>query len=629
MAHVCGIAGFDRRLINDPTIVRRLQAGLRHRGPDGAGSGTAGPWQLVQTRLAVIDLSDRVRYPMTNEAGDVHLVFNGEIYGHGALRAELEARGHVFRTRCDAEVVVHGWEEWGPGLFPRLNGMFALGVVDDRTGELILARDRLGIKPLVRTLTEPFAFASDALELVAAGLVSADVDVRAIDEYLAFHYVPSPLTGLLHVAQVEPGTMIRRRRDGTEHVDRWSPYLFEPRDVSTASLEEAEDVLRTAVRRQIVADVDVGVFLSSGIDSALILSYAVEAGARPTALTIGFRGHGDYDESVGARQLTRGLGVRHVVESFDLPFDEVMDQVGRAYDLPFADPSSVATLQLARMAREHVTVALSGTGGDDLFGGYYRHRAHHLNAVLDRVPEALARRVGPGPPRGGERSTRVRLARSYLARLAATVPLGARGRYLALIGSSTSDAAARVVRGANPDRDAKDGVAERHGFNARVTEGVVDLDALQAFEMRTYLPGDLLLKEDRATMLFSVEARVPLLDQAVLDLSQRVAVEQRASRRQGKRLLREIASRRLPNASVQSGKRGFAVPLAELFRTTWREPAYRWLNEVESELVDGPKAAALGDAEASGLDRWALCALAAWDAKRRDSIRRSRVRSAR
>ena len=294
---MCGLAGFERRAEDFEAVAQPLLAGLAHRGPDGAWAQQVGAWGLVQTRLAVVDLSPDVRYPMPNESGDTWLLFNGEIYNHPELRRDLESRGHSFRSRCDAEVIVHGYEEWGDDVFPRLNGMWAVALVDQRKSELVLARDARGVKPLVRTTGERFAFSSEAMALVAAGLSAGQVDHDAVAEYAAFHYVPPPATGLDDVEQVPPGALVRRFADGRIQSEKWSPRLFAAAPRVPVSTEEADRTLRGAVERQLRADVAVGVFLSGGIDSALLLAHAVDLGHRPAAFTVGFESAGDYDES--------------------------------------------------------------------------------------------------------------------------------------------------------------------------------------------------------------------------------------------------------------------------------------------------------------------------------------------
>ena len=332
---MCGIAGFEIDGVDVPAASAALMDALSARGPDARWSVVRGSVALVETRLAVIDLSDEVVYPMANESGDVHLIFNGEIYDHDVLRRDLEGRGHRFRTRCDAEVVLHGYEEWGIDVFPRLNGMFALAIIDERNGDVLLARDRLGIKPLVRTTGARFAFASDAIALVEAGLSGGHIDLAALQGFAIFHYAPPPATGIVDIAQVAAGTAIRRRRDGSEEEIVWGETPFAEEAQSNAmSVEEAEQALLTAVRRQLVADVEVGVFLSGGLGSTLVLSAAAGLGARPQAFSLGFAGHGDYDEAEAASRVASRLGVPHHVAQFSASFDSAVNAVADAYDTP-------------------------------------------------------------------------------------------------------------------------------------------------------------------------------------------------------------------------------------------------------------------------------------------------------
>jgi asparagine synthase (glutamine-hydrolysing) len=578
--------------------------------PDGSWSAVRGPLALVETRLAVIDLSDEVVYPMANESGDVHLVFNGEIYDHHLLRNELEDRGHHFRTRCDAEVVVHGYEEWGPDVFPRLNGMFALAIVDERSGDVLLARDRLGIKPLVRTTGPRFAFASDAIALVEAGLSAGEVDLTAIQGFAAFHYVPPPATGIADLVQVAPGTAIRRRRDGIEEQIVWAETPFaEATQGEGATLDEAEEALLRAVRRQLVADVGVGVFLSGGLDSTLVLCAAVELGSHPEAFSLGFRGHGDYDETTAASRVARTLGVPHHVAEFTASFDDAVNAVASAYDAPFADASAVATIQLAKLARGHVTVALSGTGGDDLFAGYYRHRAHRLRSLVGRLPSFVLR--GRSTSRQGRaRGSRIRLVGSYLERLAEAGGRSDVDQYLALVGNLSSSAGLAALRFSSDAAETVRDIAQRFGFEEPL--GPTQLRAIQRFELRTYLPGDLLYKEDRATMAVGLEGRVPLLDDALLELAERTPEHRMMSLRHGKIVLRELAERF--GVPLTGLKRGFAVPLGAYFEGPWRTDAREWFNSAETDLVERDAAVRLLDERAPpASDLWMLATLIGWE----------------
>jgi asparagine synthase (glutamine-hydrolysing) len=620
---VCGIAGFEIHDCDVPACSTALEKALATRGPDGSWSVVRGSLALVQTRLAVIDLSDAVVYPMENERGDIHLLYNGEIYDHEVLRRQLESRGHAFRTRCDAEVVLHGYEEWGIDVFRRLNGMFAIAIVDQQRGEVLLARDRLGIKPLVRTIGPRFAFASDAMALVEAGLSEGQVDLDALRGFATFHYVPPPQTGIQDVAVVPPGTAIRRRENGSEDHIVWAepPFSGDAPAIPT-TVEEAEAALHGAVRRQLVADVDVGVFLSGGLDSALVLSTAAALGARPQAFSIGFPGHGDYDESPAASAVARGLGVAHHVAALDTSFSDAVNRVADAYDTPFADASAIATIELARFARGHVTVALSGTGGDDLFAGYYRHRAHRLRSLVARVPRPVLETVrGAGSDPGSARQRRSRLALSYLGRLADAGAESDAEQYLALATNHTSPLGAAALRfSVNQPAVAID-VATRFHFGEPLEP--TPLRAIQRFELLTYLPGDLLNKEDRATMAVGLEARVPLLDEALVDVAERTPGERTMSLREGKILLRELARRR--GLSVSSLKRGFAVPLGAYFSGPWRQQAREWFGSLESDLVAGESARRLLEKKSPPAnDLWMLAALAAWEQRVKEARTTSR-----
>jgi asparagine synthase (glutamine-hydrolysing) len=617
---MCGIAGFQADGMDVSAASAALVEALQARGPDAAWSCVRGPMALVETRLAVIDLSDEVGYPMANERADIHLVFNGEIYDHHLLRRELEARGHRFRTRCDAEVVLHGYEEWGIEGFSRLNGMFALGIVDERSGDVVIARDRLGIKPLVRTTGSRFAFASDAIALVRAGLSLGEIDVDALRGFVAFHYVPPPATGIRDIAQVPPGTAIRRRPDGSQEEVVWAetPFVGPSADADVA-VEEAEQALLSAVRRQLVADVEVGVFLSGGLDSTLVLHAAVAVGVRPEAFSLGFAGHGDYDETDTAARVAGRLGVPHHVTQLSSGFVDAVNAVAYAYDTPFADSSAVAMLELAKFARQRVTVALSGTGGDDLFAGYYRHRAHRLRPLVQRLPRFLLRAAErAGSPQGSARRSRLGLAGSYLARLATAGGRSASEQYLAVAASLTSPHGYEALTFEAEQTESAGQIARRFGFQEPLLP--TTLRAIQRFELRTYLPGDLLCKEDRATMSVGLEGRVPLLDEALVDLAERAPEHGVMSLRHGKILLRQLAAQL--GAPLTSLKRGFAVPLGAYFAGPWLMDAREWFGTIESELIDREAATTLlSQEEAPATDLWMLATLAAWE----NRLRRARL----
>ncbi len=625
---MCGIAGFlDADPERDAWRTDALLERLRQRGPDGSASALRGNVALVQTRLAVVDLSERVRYPMANERGDVWLLFNGEVYGHRELRRELEGLGHRFATACDAEVVVHGWEEWGLGLFGRLDAMFALALLDERSGELILARDRCGIKPLVRTTGARLAFASDALALVAAGLSDGETDPEALSEFMAFHYVPPPLTGLQDVVQVDPGTAVLSAADGSLRTTTWAAPIFEaPAPQAPITTDALEGALRRSVGLQLHADVPVGVLLSGGIDSALVLSLAAEHGAAPTAYTLSFEGHGDYDEVELATVAARATGAAHHIERFDVGFADALAQLAHAYDTPFADSSAIATLQLSRFVRGEVTVALSGTGGDELFAGYSRHRAHRIGQLLRLVPKPLAAALARADPgRGGEQHNTIARVRSYAVRMAAARQDDPVRQYLRLVGNTTSSTGLAAVPALRAD-GARERVERR--FTATLSRGGSTTRQFLGFDLATYLPGDLLVKEDRATMAVGLEGRVPVLGDDVLRIAALTPDAQKHSLRRGKLALRELARRRLPEEHTKARKRGFAVPLARMLQTSWAIEARDVFGDADSALIDRRAALALVDHRAApAADVWALAALLAWEGAV-TGARRSASRSA-
>jgi asparagine synthase (glutamine-hydrolysing) len=611
---MCGIAGFVLTADDEQTAAR-LRARLARRGPDGSWFARCEPYGLVQTRLAVIDLSERVRYPLRNEGGDLRLLFNGEIYAHEEHRRELERRGHRFATDCDAEVVIHGYEEWGEGVFARLDGMFALAIYDHQSRALLLARDALGIKPLVYTNRGAFAFSSDALSLVAAGLTPGAIDESDLGTFLRFQYVLPPRTGLEGVEQVEPGGLLRRSAAGRVTLARWRPMPFAVREPQAQiDVSATADALDRSVARQLVADVPVGVFLSSGLDSALVLDSAVRQGSHPIAFTLGFHGHGDYDELPAAARLAADLGVEHVTCTLRGGFLDHVRRVTDAFDQPFADASAIAMAELAAVSSQRVTVALSGTGGDDLFAGYNRHRLHLIGGLLNRLPRVVRATLSRvAVPSGAERRNLLSTLRTYAARMARLEGADPLAQYAQLIGVGTSPAVSPLLLFDAPDHSAA--LLARLHLPADTT-----LRQIQALELQTYLPGDLLPKEDRTSMAVGLETRVPLLGSELLHLAQRIPDAQKVSMRTGKRVLRSLARERLPRYLTRARKRGFAVPLADLFAGPWRTEAIEWFSCADSDLIDGPGVArGLCDGTLPANDAWTLASLIGWEQSVRDA----------
>ena len=527
---------------------------LAHRGPDGGGFYTDGPLGFGMRRLSIIDLKTGDQ-PMANEDKSVWVVFNGEIYNYRELTAELIQRGHRFTTASDTEVLVHLYEEFGESGVERLRGMFAFAIWDARRRSLLLARDRLGIKPLYYATTpQGLVFGSELKAVVANSWVGHDIDPQAIAGYLQYWYVADPLSILRAVQKLPPGhTTVVTAGCPAPPRRYWEPTeLFrQPRFRITeeAAAEELHHVIAGAVRSHMVSDVPVGAFLSGGIDStAVVAAMVAEAGSRLKTFSIGFKEAG-YDESPFARRVAERFGTEHhelMVDSLDL---DVLERVLDSIDEPFADSSAIPTYLVSRLARQHVKVVLSGDGGDELFAGYDRYLVD-----LRRRRTGLLGDLGLGAP---------------LRAVSGLLPEGAPGKnYLYNISLSRIERYrddvslfpertlhAFLKGGVISSRDSAFMAAVRDG------EGLDPLSRLQALDLRTYLPGDILTKLDRMSMAHSLEARVPLLDHILVEYACRLPVNLRIRNGVTKSLLRRTLRDRVPDEVLTRPKQGFAVPL--------------------------------------------------------------------
>jgi asparagine synthase (glutamine-hydrolysing) len=556
---MCGIAGFvgferERRVAE-----RELGAmchAIRHRGPDDEGHFIAPGVALGMRRLSIIDVGGG-HQPIGNEDGGIQVVFNGEIYNHRELRAQLARDGHRLATHSDTECLVHLYEDQGDAMVHALRGMFAFAVWDARRSRLLIARDRIGIKPLYYWESAGrLAFASELRSLLTMDAVPRELDRSAIAQYLTLGYVPDPGCILAGVRKLPPGHLLSWERGRGASITRyWSPVRAEAADMDA---QEARDELRRllgeSVRYHLESDVPLGAFLSGGIDSSTVVAeMARQMGRRVKTFSIGFDEQ-EFNEAPHAAAVARALGTEHTELIVRPDADALVEDVIRAFDEPFADSSALPTLLVSRLAREHVTVALSGDGGDELFGGYTRYaellgrrelRPAPLRALLGEAARLLPHMV-PG------RNRLVDLSRSRRGRYAATVasPLaaaegGIARAPLAALGLSLDALLAPWFEEA----------AERD-FATQMT--LVDL--------LTYLPGDILTKVDRASMAVSLEARVPLLDHHLIEFA--VSLPSRLKMRDGtgKWILREAIRGLVPDEVLTRPKQGFALPLARWLR---------------------------------------------------------------
>jgi asparagine synthase (glutamine-hydrolysing) len=566
---MCGIAGVAGSLRTDSATLRQMTDQLRHRGPDGEGSFWADDVGLAMRRLAIIDLNTGDQ-PIFNEDRSVCVVYNGEIYNFLELRAELEGRGHHFATQGDTEVVVHAYEEFGVNCLERLWGMFALALWDSRRHLMLLARDRLGKKPLVYyadPLRGGLAFASELQALLAHPDVPREVEPSAIDDYLTYLYVPAPTTAYRDVRKLPPGHRLIWQSGRVTVEPYWQVRFGDKRSLTESqAVEEFGALLRDAVRRRLIADVPLGAFLSGGMDSSSVVAEMAELSSTPVkTFSIGF-GERDFDELRYARQVAQRYGTDHhemVVEPRAL---DVLPTLVRHYGEPYGDSSAIPTYYVAEMTRRHVTVALNGDGGDELLAGYERHWAARVAARYDTIPRfvrhGLIRPLIPMLPEPRQRRAFLRRAKRFMA--AAHLPVF--DRYLHWVGAYTPGQKLALY---TPEF-----VAQLNGNDsgrwlkeALAPEPYLDpVDAVLRADTLLYLPEDLLAKVDIASMANSLEARSPFLDHRLIEFCASLPSSLKLRGRTSKWLLRSLMRDRLPSDILTRPKMGFGVPVGEWLR---------------------------------------------------------------
>jgi asparagine synthase (glutamine-hydrolysing) len=570
---MCGIVGiFDvsgkRGIARE--LVTRMNDSLSHRGPDADGFHFEPGLGLGHRRLSIIDLSTGDQ-PLFNEDGSVVVMYNGEIYNYRELIPELVRRGHTFKTKSDTEVVVHGWEEWGEDCVTRFRGMFAFALWDRNRDTLFLARDRLGVKPLyyARLGDGTLIFGSELKSLMVHPGFKREIEPRAVEDYLAYGYVPDPHTIFATASKLPPGCTltVRRGRAFPEPREYWD-IPFQPR--SALSPDEAQgqliERLRDAVDSRMIADVPLGAFLSGGVDSSAVVAMMAGSSSEPVnTCSISF-GDPAYNEAVYAKAVAERYHTNHRVEQVDPDDFSLLDTLADVYDEPFADSSAIPTYRLCQLARRSVKVALSGDGGDENFAGYRRYRWHvyeeRMRSVLPHSVRApvfgllgnLYPKADWAPKVFRAKSTLEALARGSVEGYFHSVsvmgdPL--RNRLL-------SDSFRRKLQGYRAVE-----VLRRHAARAPKDE---PLSFVQYLDMKTYLVGDILTKVDRASMANSLEVREPLLDHRLMEWLSTLPPALKLRGREGKYLFKKALEPHLPNEILYRPKMGFAVPLASWFR---------------------------------------------------------------
>lgn len=566
---MCGIAGIfhpDVPKPVDPARVEAMTDVLAHRGPDGSGIWTAPGVGLGHRRLAIIDLTEGGAQPMVTPDRRIAVTYNGEIYNFREVRAELEAKGHAFLSESDTEVILAAWREWGPDCLPRFNGMFAFALYDAGQDALFLARDRLGVKPLfVAQLADgAVVFASELKGLLAHPGLRRTLDPLAIEDYLAFGYVPDDTSIVEGVRKLPAGhhLHIRRGRPIPNPVQWWDVDFTNPDRRSAKVLrEELIERLRAAVTSRMVADVPLGAFLSGGIDSSAVVAFMAETSRSAVeTCSIGFD-EADHDETAHAAKVAELFATRHRSRTVAAADFGLIDTLADAFDEPFADASAFGTYRVSELAREKVTVALSGDGADEAFAGYRRYRLfRNEDRVRRLLPRPLARAVGAlgdvypklddAPQFLRAKTTLQALGQgsgtAYGLAVGVTPPAIRRAIFTApLHGHVAEDRYARAFRDA-PARDA--------------------LSRAQYADLKIWLPGDILTKVDRASMAVSLEAREPLLDHRLVEFAAKLPSSMRLRGGTGKWLLKRALADRLPDGILHRRKMGFVTPVSAWLR---------------------------------------------------------------
>ncbi len=574
---MCGIAGvinyYEKRDV-PKQLVEKMVASLEHRGPDDVGIHVKENVGLGIRRLSIIDL-DTGHQPISNEDNSIYVVYNGEIYNFKALRDELQQKGHTFKTNTDTEVIVHLYEEMGKQLVTRLNGMFAFALWDTKRRTLLLARDRAGIKPLYYYIgRDRLSFASELKALLQDQTVPRKLNYHALHDYLSLGYVPAPESIFVRINKLPPGHVLEYV-DGEVAIHRYWTIPYQPAEegasttvTSKMKQEYAEGIrerLQESVRRRLISDVPLGAFLSGGIDSAAIVAMMSKVSTTPVkTFSIGFPGAGYYDERKYARRIAKLFSTEHHEFEVEPNALEILPQLIKHFDEPFADSSAVPMYYLSKLARQHVTVCLSGTGGDELFAGYRRYLVETLFRRYQRYPksiQSLAMQLSQLLP--VSRASALKEYFLLLKRFLACQDTSPMLRHITMMTCFSDD----MKRELCSDTVMKEWTPENAiAKQYKKTDSLDDLTRALSADFHTYLPEDLLVKEDRMTMAASLEGRVPFLDYEFVEYVASIPSSLKAHNLTTKHIFKEAMRPLLPSAIIDRRKHGFGVPVGEWFK---------------------------------------------------------------
>ncbi len=587
MCGICGIVEFGRQSDIPRDIVHRMNQTMIHRGPDDGGVFVGPGVGLGHRRLSIIDLAGG-HQPMSNEDGTIWVLLNGEIYNYPELRAELLQRGHKFATKSDTEAIVHLYEDLGEGCFAKLRGMFSIAIWDSRCRKLVLARDRVGKKPLFYAADrERILFGSELKALLAGDSLSRKMDEQALSDYFSFGYIPAPKTIYRSVRKVMPGHYLVAAADGTRETCYWDLSFANVRQQSEEEWgEQLRHEICEATRVRLMSDVPLGAFLSGGIDSSSVVAMMSHLMKRAvTTCSIGFQEE-KYNESEYARQVSTLFSTEHHEEIVEPNAMDIVDKLAWHYDEPFADSSAIPTYYVSKIARSQVTVALGGDGGDESFAGYRRYKLdYYENRLRSHVPAALRRGLfGPlgrwypamawAPRIFRAKATFESLSRSPLE-----------GYFNSISYFRPNDKARLFTADFRKQLGAYDSLdLFRHYYDQADTED--PLSKIQYVDIKTYLTDDILTKVDRASMAVSLEVRAPLLDHKLLEFAASMPSSLKLRNGTGKYILKKSLEPVLPRNILYRPKQGFAIPLDVWFRRELKELAESIIVKTEDGILD-------------------------------------------
>lgn len=590
---MCGIAGAVTASTSRPIqphadLVRSMCDVMAHRGPDADGFWSDGQAALGHRRLAIIDLTEGGRQPMTNEDGTLWITFNGEIYNFHELRDALVEAGHVFRSHSDTEAILHAYEQWGDDCVTRFRGMFAFAIWDTRRKRLFAARDRIGKKPFFYVWDgQVLRFASELASIVSDPEVSRNPDPAAIDFYLTWGYVPAPQTAYKSVSKLPPAHTLALELNQAEPklvTRRYWDLAYQPK--LQVSFEEAKDKVREllteSVRLRMISDVPLGAFLSGGVDSSIIVGIMAQLSSRPVkTFSIGFR-EAEFNELDHARRIAEKWGTEHHEFIVEPDAVSILPKLVRHYGEPYADSSSVPTYYVSQVTRKHVTVALNGDGGDEAFLGYERYWANHIADRLKMLPGAstgvsFLKRIIADSVQSKSNARRVR-------RFLNVATMDEKHRYAYWIGYFGSHEKRRLYRPEFAALVEPDAPLDWYDKVVGTQPGLDAVERPNLMDIHSYLPYDLLVKVDIATMASSLEARSPLLDHHLLEYAARLPRQHKLHGRRGKSVLRSAFSDMLPPENVNRRKAGFGVPIGAWFRGPMREMLEEHLRSSSAQI---------------------------------------------